>query len=88
MSNKISIKQISVGDELYDFDSKYWGGLEPIDKQDTLVSGLNIKTINGESLLGEGDIDTNDTFFELLICSFFTAYVFGFPSQVELRDLC
>lgn len=25
-------------------------------KQDTLVSGTNIKTINGESLLGEGDI--------------------------------
>ena len=26
------------------------------DKQDTLVSGTNIKTINGESLLGSGDI--------------------------------
>lgn len=26
------------------------------DKQDTLVSGTNIKTINGQSLLGEGDI--------------------------------
>ena len=25
-------------------------------KQDTLVSGTNIKTINGESLLGSGDI--------------------------------
>ena len=25
-------------------------------KQDTLVSGTNIKTINGESILGEGDI--------------------------------
>ena len=27
-------------------------------KQDTLVSGTNIKTINGESVLGEGDITT------------------------------
>jgi hypothetical protein len=28
-------------------------------KQDTLVSGTNIKTVNGESLLGEGDIVIN-----------------------------
>jgi hypothetical protein len=27
------------------------------DKQDTLVSGVNIKTINNESILGEGNID-------------------------------
>jgi len=27
-----------------------------LDKQDTLVSGTNIKTVNGESILGEGDI--------------------------------
>ena len=26
------------------------------DKQDTLISGVNIKTINGTSILGEGDI--------------------------------
>lgn len=39
------------------------------DKQDELVSGVNIKTINGESVLGEGDIviegggfDSNPTF--------------------------
>jgi hypothetical protein len=34
-------------------------GIENLDqtKQDTLVSGTNIKTINGESLLGEGDIN-------------------------------
>lgn len=29
-------------------------------KQDTLVSGTNIKTVNGVSLLGEGDIETLD----------------------------
>jgi len=28
-----------------------------INKQDTLVSGTNIKTINGESILGNGDIN-------------------------------
>lgn len=30
-------------------------------KQDALVSGTNIKTINGESLLGSGDISTAET---------------------------
>ena len=30
-------------------------------KQDTLVSGTNIKTINNESLLGEGNIEITDT---------------------------
>lgn len=29
-------------------------------KQDTLVSGTNIKTVNGVSLLGSGNIDAND----------------------------
>ena len=30
-------------------------------KQDTLVSGTNIKTVNGATLLGSGDITTTDT---------------------------
>lgn len=30
------------------------------DKQDTLVSGTNIKTVNGNSLLGEGNIEVKD----------------------------
>lgn len=36
------------------------------EKQDTLESGTNIKTINNESLLGGGNIDIqgNDKFFE------------------------
>lgn len=33
-------------------------------KQDTLVSGTNIKTINGQSLLGSGDIALNVVYFE------------------------
>lgn len=28
-------------------------------KQDTLVSGTNIKTVNGNSLLGSGNVDIN-----------------------------
>ena len=27
-----------------------------VDKQDTLVSGENIKTINGQSIVGAGDV--------------------------------
>ena len=30
-------------------------------KQDTLINGTNIKTINGESILGEGNIELNTT---------------------------
>lgn len=33
------------------------------DKQDTLVSGTNIKTVNGTSLLGSGNIDAEDIFW-------------------------
>jgi len=32
-------------------------------KQDTLVSGENIKTINNTSILGSGNIDLNDTYY-------------------------
>ena len=33
------------------------------DKQDKLVSGENIKTINGSSILGEGNLDTKELFY-------------------------
>lgn len=33
---------------------------ELANKQDTLVSGTNIKTINGETILGSGDIEVED----------------------------
>ena len=45
-----------------DFESKYTGeeveGIldSVLGKQDTLVSGENIKTVNGQSLLGRGDV--------------------------------
>lgn len=50
------IHKILVGEDVYEVDAKYWGGLEPDSKQDVLVSGTNIKTINGQSILGEGDV--------------------------------
>ena len=37
-------------------------GVAITDKQDTLVSGTNIKTVNGTSLLGSGDVDTSEVF--------------------------
>lgn len=35
-------------------------------KQDKLISGTNVKTINGESVLGSGDINTTPTLDEVL----------------------
>lgn len=43
----------------FTYDGTYWvieGDWDSAKKQDTLVSGTNIKTINGQSLLGSGDI--------------------------------
>lgn len=39
-------------------------------KQDTLVSGTNIKTINGSSLLGSGDVEVKGGVLEVTIASF------------------
>lgn len=50
------IHKILVGEDVYEVDAKYWGGLEADSKQDVLVSGTNIKTINGQSILGEGNV--------------------------------
>lgn len=40
----------------------FWGKLKVLfqGKQDTLVSGTNIKTVNGESILGSGNITAGD----------------------------
>lgn len=40
----------------YDAELTSWAAIAPSAKQDTLVSGTNIKTINGSSLLGAGDL--------------------------------
>lgn len=47
---------IGVSVQAYDADLTAWAGLTTSSKQDTLVSGTNIKTINGNSLLGSGDL--------------------------------
>ena len=42
--------------QAYDTDLAAWAGVATTAKQDTLVSGTNIKTINGNTLLGSGDL--------------------------------
>lgn len=42
--------------QAYDADLTAWASVATSSKQDTLVSGTNIKTINGNSLLGSGDL--------------------------------
>lgn len=47
---------IGVSVQAYDADLTSWAGIAPSAKQDTLVSGTNIKTVNGSTLLGTGDL--------------------------------
>lgn len=54
-----------IADKIYTFtyDGESWileGDWDSVNKQDTLVSGTTIKTINGTSILGEGDISIPD----------------------------
>jgi hypothetical protein len=42
--------------QAYDADLTAWSGVATTAKQDTLVSGTNIKTINSQSILGSGDL--------------------------------
>lgn len=52
----VNISQLSDGTNIYTIkDSEARTALSG--KQDTLVSGTNIKTINNESILGSGNID-------------------------------
>lgn len=52
------VKEISINNTVYDIkDATARNGL--LSKQDTLVSGTNIKTINSQSLLGSGDISVS-----------------------------
>lgn len=47
---------IGVSVQAYDADLTSWAAIAPSAKQDTLVSATNIKTVNGNSLLGSGDL--------------------------------
>lgn len=51
---------IGVTVQAYDADLTSWSAVAPSAKQDTLVSGTNIKTVNSTSLLGSGNITTGD----------------------------
>lgn len=42
--------------QAYDADLTAWAGISTSAKQDTLVSGTNIKSVNSTSLLGSGDL--------------------------------
>lgn len=59
-------------------------------KQDTLVSGTNIKTINGESILGSGDIEiqggSSQVFWDLQTNSGNTEYITNFYNNVKVGD--
>ena len=62
-------------------------------KQDTLVSGSNIKTVNNQSLLGSGNVSftpptfTYDSSTETLTISNTTATVFNYDSNTETLEV-
>ena len=62
-------------------------------KQDTLVSGTNIKTVNNQSLLGSGNVSftpptfTYDSSTETLSVSNTTATVFNYDSNTETLEI-
>jgi hypothetical protein len=55
-ANVLVDSDIGVAVQAYDADLTSWAAIAPSAKQDTLVSGTNIKTVNGTSVLGSGDI--------------------------------
>ena len=62
-------------------------------KQDTLVSGTNIKTVNNQSLLGSGNVSftpptfTYDSSTETLTVSNTTATVFNYDNNTETLEI-
>ena len=68
---------------------KNWVASQLLGKQDTLVSGTNIKTVNNQSLLGSGNVTftpptfTYDSSTETLTVSNTTATVFNYDAQTE-----
>jgi hypothetical protein len=71
--NAVTIKHIQLGDNLHDINAKYWDGKTIGEKQDTLISGTNIKTIGGVDILGSGNIGLN-------------AFVGTYAQYEELKD--
>jgi hypothetical protein len=60
-SNFVETTEIGVTVQAYDADLTSWAGVATSAKQDTLVSGTNIKTVNSTSLLGSGDVAVQAT---------------------------
>lgn len=58
ISDSSLLKDTAIGVTVqgYDADLTSWAAIATSAKQDTLVSGTNIKTVNGSSLLGAGDL--------------------------------
>lgn len=56
-------------------------------KQDTLVSGTNIKTINGESLLGSGDITINSSTPVVTSATINTVTFFCYDNELSTQDV-
>lgn len=55
----LTSSSIGVSVQAYDADLTSWAAITPSSKQDALVSGTNIKTINGSSILGSGDLSVS-----------------------------
>jgi len=72
---------------------KNWVTSQLLGKQDTLVSGSNIKTVNNQSLLGSGNVSftpptfTYDSSTETLTVSNTTATVFNYDAQTETLEI-
>ena len=66
---------IGVTVQAYDADLTSWAGVAPSSKQDALVSGTNIKTINNESLLGSGNITVAASGVVVTVSGTLTIYV-------------
>ena len=72
---------------------KNWVTSQLLGKQDTLVSGTNIKTVNNQSLLGSGNVTftpptfTYDSSTETLTVSNTTATVFNYDAQTETLEI-
>lgn len=56
ITNMLETTDIGVTVQAYDTDLAAWAGVATTAKQDTLVSGTNLKSINGGTLLGSGSI--------------------------------
>jgi hypothetical protein len=54
--NFLSSSDIGSTVQAYDNDLTAWAGISTSAKQDTLVDGLNIKTINGNNITGPGNL--------------------------------